>query len=74
MAAALLPEPLRVRRGQTPPAGSAGSSAETAARIADFFGSIGDQIFKECLFELSDEQIEVQQALVKAYIARGGSP
>jgi hypothetical protein len=58
-------------RGQTPPSGS---SAETAARMADFFGSIGDQIFKECLFELSDEQIEVQQALVRAYIARGGSP
>jgi len=58
-------------RGQTPPSGS---SAETAARMADFFGSIGDQIFKECLYELSDEQIEVQQALVKAYIARGGSP
>lgn len=51
-----------------------GSSAETAARMADFFGSVGDQIFKECLFELSDEQIQVQQALVKAYIARGGSP
>ncbi len=50
------------------------SSAETAARMADFFGSIGDQIFKECLFELSDEQIDVQQALVQAYIARGGSP
>lgn len=51
-----------------------GSSAETAARMADFFASIGDQIFKECLYELSDEQIEVQQALVQAYIARGGSP
>lgn len=59
--------------GRAQTAGS-GSAAETAARMADFFGSIGDQIFKECLFELSDEQIQVQEALVKAYIARGGSP
>jgi hypothetical protein len=41
--------------------------------MADFFASIGDQIFKECIFELSDEQIEVQEALVKAYVAQGAS-
>ena len=52
---------------------SPGNTAATAGQIADFFGSIGDQIFKECIFELSDEQIQVQQALVNAYIARGGS-
>lgn len=55
---------------QTP---GTGNTSATAGQIADFFGSIGDQIFKECIFELSDEQIQVQQALVNAYIARGGS-
>jgi hypothetical protein len=51
-----------------------GSSIETAARMADFFDGIGDQIFRECLFELSDEQIQVQQALVVAYVVQGASP
>lgn len=47
--------------------------APTAGQIADFFGSVGDKLFKDCIFELSDEQIQVQQALVKAYIAQGAS-
>lgn len=54
--------------------GSSAAAAETAARMAEFFDKIGDQIFKECLYELSDEQIEVQAALAKAYVARGASP
>ena len=70
LATALLLQPAD-SRAQGP---NSGSSAETAARMADFFGSIGDQIFKECLFELSDEQVQVQQALVKAYIGQGASP
>lgn len=47
--------------------------AEAADQIADFFGKVGDQIYENCIFELSDEQIEVQHALVDAYIAHGAS-
>lgn len=51
----------------TPPAGS----AEAAGDIADFFGQVGDQIYEDCIFELSQEQLEVQQALIEAYIKQG---
>ncbi|AGK56715.1 hypothetical protein HYPDE_25153 [Hyphomicrobium denitrificans 1NES1] len=47
--------------------------AEAAGQIADFFGKVGDQIYENCIFELSDEQIEVQHALVDAYIEHGAS-
>lgn len=55
-------------RAQQPP-----NPAEAAGQIADFFGKVGDQIYENCIFELSDEQIEVQHALVKAYIEHGAS-
>ena len=42
-----------------------------AGEIADFFGQIGDQIYEDCIFELSQEQVEVQQALIQAYIRQG---
>ena len=48
-------------------------SAAAAEKIAEFFSAVGDQIFEECIFELSAEQIEVQQALIKAYILLGAS-
>lgn len=47
--------------------------AEAAGQIADFFGKVGDQIYENCIFELSDEQIEVQHALVAAYIEHGAN-
>lgn len=50
--------------------GSAGPSA-AAAQIADIFSEVGDQIYEECIFELSPEQIEVQHALIQAYITQG---
>lgn len=50
-----------------------GNAAEAASQIADFFSTVGDQIFEECIFELSAEQIEVQQALIRAYIAQGAT-
>ncbi|WP_290986036.1 DUF2778 domain-containing protein [Hyphomicrobium sp.] len=49
------------------------SAAEAAGQIADFFGQMGDQIYEDCIFELSQEQIEVQQALIVAYIKAGAS-
>ncbi len=52
----------------------AGSAAGAAAgQIADFFSEVGDQIYEDCIFELSQEQIEVQQALIVAYIKAGAS-
>lgn len=50
-----------------------GGSAAAAHQIADFFGSIGDQIYEDCIFELSPEQVEVQTALIQAYIHQGAS-
>jgi hypothetical protein len=48
-------------------------AAAAAARIADIFGEVGDQIYEDCIFELSPEQIEVQQGLIAAYIEQGAS-
>lgn len=47
-------------------------SAAAASDIAEFFSQVGDQIYKEdCIFELSEEQLEVQQALIEAYVRHG---
>jgi hypothetical protein len=58
------------------PASRAEQPADPSAaadQIADFFGKVGDQIYENCIFELSDEQIEVQHALVDAYVEHGAS-
>jgi len=54
---------------------STDAGAATAAdQIADFFSKVGDQIYEEdCIFELSEEQLEVQQALIQAYVKAGAS-
>ena len=52
---------------KTPAAGSAAAAGD----IADFFSQVGDQIYEDCIFELSQEQLEVQQALIEAYIKHG---
>jgi hypothetical protein len=54
---------------KTPVAGS----ATAAGDIANFFSQIGNQIYEYCIFELSQEQLEVQQALIEAYIKHGAS-
>ena len=51
------------------PAAKAPPSAADA--IANIFSTIGDQIYEECVFELSDEQIQVQLALTQAYVDKG---
>lgn len=60
---------------QSPPGATHPSAAAAAAagQIADFFSEVGDQIYDDCIFELSQEQIEVQQALIVAYIKAGAS-
>jgi len=52
--------------------GDAGPSA-AAAQLADIFSQVGDQIYEECIFELSPEQVEVQHALITAYIQQGAT-
>jgi hypothetical protein len=53
---------------------SSAAAAAAANQIAEFFGKVGDQIYEDdCIFELSPEQIEVQHALVTAYIKNGAS-
>ncbi len=44
-----------------------------AHQMADFFSKVGDQIYEDCIFELSEEQVEVQTALIQAYVKQGAS-
>jgi hypothetical protein len=64
----LLPGAQGLAQQAAPP--EAGSAA-AAAQIADIFSKVGDQLFEECIFELSDEQVEAQAALIQAYIDHG---
>src|SRR5690242_14906171 len=59
-----------VAAAQQPKKSDPGSAA-AAGNIADFFSKVGDQIFEECIYELSQEQLEVQQALIEAYVQQG---
>lgn len=45
--------------------------ASAAHEMADVFSQIGGQIYEDCIFELSEEQMEVQQALIQAYVRLG---
>ncbi len=47
------------------PKAPAADPAAAAGDIADFFGQVGDQIYEDCIFELSQEQLEVQQRSYK---------
>jgi hypothetical protein len=58
--------PAEQPKASAPGAGAAGD-------IADFFQKVGDQIYEFCIFELSQEQLEVQQALIEAYIKQGAT-
>jgi len=60
--------------GQAQPSQNTDARAAAAAdEIAEFFSKVGDQIYEDCIFDLSPEQIEVQRALTKAYIEHGAS-
>lgn len=45
----------------------------TTSEINNFFGQVGDQIYEDCIFELSKEQLEAQNALIEAYIKQGAT-
>ena len=70
MAAAFVLLPASHSLAQQPRAPAADPAA-AAGDIADFFSQVGDQIYEDCIFELSQEQLEVQQSLIKAYIKQG---
>jgi hypothetical protein len=72
-AAALLMLPATTCRAEQPKAAPAPGSAAAAGEIADFFQKVGDQIYEFCIFELSQEQLEVQQALIEAYVKQGAT-
>ena len=55
-----------------PPDAAAGA-ATAADQIADIFSELGDQLYEDCIFELSQEQVDVQAALIQAYIQQGAS-
>lgn len=66
----LLPAGFGLAQQSTPP--DAGP-ATAASAMVDFFGKVGDQIYDHCIFELSEEQLEVQQALIEAYVRHGAT-
>jgi hypothetical protein len=71
-AASLLLLPSGHALAQPSPDTDAGAAAAAAAdQIADFFSKVGDQIYEDCIFELSPEQVQVQHALINAYIENG---
>ena len=70
--ASLLLLPSDYGLAQQPTKTDAGSAA-AAGQMADIFGKVGDQIYEDCIFELSQEQIEVQYALIQAYMQQGAS-
>jgi hypothetical protein len=61
----LLPMSTAIAQNGGPPPSAA------AAQIADIFSQVGDQIYEECIFDLSPEQVDVQHALITAYIQQG---
>lgn len=66
----LLPSvPVLAQQPISPDAGP----AMTADQLADIFSQVGDQLLEDCIFELSEEQVLVQYALVQAYVAKGAS-
>lgn len=66
----LLPSPYG--RAEQSPRVDAGPPS-TADLIADVFSQVGDEIYANCVFELSEEQIAVQHALITAYMQQGAT-
>ncbi len=56
-----------------PAARSIPSAPSAADDIAEAFSSVGKDITEECIFDLSEEQVEVQAALILAYMEQGAS-
>jgi len=54
-------------------AGLPPSSGGAADAIADVFSKVGDQLYEDCIFELSEEQVAIQAALILSYVERGAT-
>jgi hypothetical protein len=69
--AALLLLPAAPGLADQPKMPGAGPAA-AASDLATFFGEVGDRLYEEdCIFELSEEQLDVQDELIKAYMKHG---
>jgi hypothetical protein len=55
------------------PTSADGGAASAADEIADIFSQVGDKLYEDCIFDLSQEQVEVQYALIQAYIQQGAT-
>jgi hypothetical protein len=64
----LIPVPASLAQQET----DAGPAA-AADQIADIFSKVGDQLYEDCIFELSEEQVEVQAALIQSYVQQGAT-
>ncbi|MCC7251778.1 DUF2778 domain-containing protein [Hyphomicrobium sp.] len=49
------------------------SAPAAADEIAEIFSMVGDQLYEDCIFDLSDEQVAVQAALIQSYIEKGAT-
>lgn len=67
---AAAPQAVPVPVEAVPPSPSAGAAADA---IADVFSKVGDQIYEDCIFELSEEQVAIQAGLILSYIERGAT-
>lgn len=69
----LVPASVALAQSAAEPDAAGVSPAVSAAadEIADIFSKIGDQIYEDCIFELSDEQVAIQAALIQSYIEKG---
>ncbi len=62
--------PAETMPDETMPSASAGAAADA---IADVFSKVGDQLYEDCIFELSEEQVAIQAALILSYVERGAT-
>lgn len=76
-ATAVAPETATEAPGAAPETATAapvaGAPSTAADDIADIFSKVGDQIYEDCIFELSQEQLDVQAALIQSYIQKGAT-
>jgi cell division septation protein DedD len=49
------------------------ADASAADDIADIFSKVGDQLYEDCIFDLSEEQVQVRTALIQAYVQQGAT-
>lgn len=73
LSAAASPAPLEAPAPQ--PASRPGDAHAPGAadEIADIFSKLGDEIYEDCIFELSDEQIHIRTALTQSYMDQGAA-